>query len=363
MDIEGELKVKLVVLAGGLAALFTLIGTPLLINFLHKRGIAQAIRESTEDVLYPEHGSKRGTPSMGGVAIVISVILAYFLAHLIVWRPPTVSGYLAIYLMVSLSLVGVADDYLKIFKQRSTGIRARTKLLGQAVAAVSFGYLATRFPDESGKLPISNAISWVRDTRLVLPGAVILIWIWFLITGITNGTNLTDGLDGLATGAALVSFTAYTIMCIWQYGQSCFWGEFARCYTVRDPLDLAVFAAACAGASFGFLWWNASPARIFMGDTGSLALGGALAALALMTRTELLLGLIGGLFVIITLSVIAQVGSYKLTGKRVLRMAPLHHHFEMKGWPEVQIVVRFWIIQGLCVGAGMAIFYAEWVRQ
>jgi phospho-N-acetylmuramoyl-pentapeptide-transferase len=355
--------VKLVVLAGALATMFSLIGTPLLINLLRKRGIAQAIRESTEDVHYPEHGSKRGTPSMGGVAIVGSVILAYFLAHLIMGSTPTVSGLLAIYLMFALSLVGLADDYLKIFKQRSTGIRARTKLLGQAVAALSFGYLAMQFPDEGGNVPVSNAISWVRDTDWILPSALVLLWIWFLVTGITNGVNLTDGLDGLAIGAALLSFVAYTVMSIWQYGQSCFWGDIPRCYTVRDPLDLAVFAAAVAGACFGFLWWNSSPARIFMGDTGSLALGGGLAALALMTRTELLLGLIGGLFVLITLSVIAQVGSFKLTGRRVLRMAPLHHHFEMKGWPEVLIVVRFWIIQGLCVGAGMALFYAEWVRQ
>lgn len=300
---------------------------------------------------------------MGGVAIVGSVVLAYFLAHFALGQPVTASGLLAIYLMFALSLVGLADDYLKIFKQRSTGIRARTKLLGQAVAALSFGYLAIQFPDEGGNLPISNAISWVRDTNWILPSALVLIWIWFLVTGITNGVNLTDGLDGLAIGAALLSFVAYTVMSIWQYGQSCFWGEIPRCYTVRDPLDLAVFAAATAGACFGFLWWNSSPARIFMGDTGSLALGGGLAALALMTRTELLLGLIGGLFVIITISVIAQVGSYKLTGRRVLRMAPLHHHFEMSGWPEVLIVVRFWIIQGLCVGAGMALFYAEWVRQ
>lgn len=353
----------LVVLAGAFSTLLSLIGTPLLINVLRKRGIAQAIRESTQDVNYPEHGSKRGTPSMGGVAIVGSVVLAYFLAHLVLGQPVTASGLLAIYLMVTLSLVGLADDYLKIFKQRSTGIRARTKLLGQAVAALSFGYLTMQFPDERGNLPISNAISWVRDTSWILPSALVLIWIWFLVTGITNGVNLTDGLDGLAIGAALLSFVAYTVMSIWQYGQSCFWGEIPRCYNVRDPLDLAVFAAATAGACFGFLWWNSSPARIFMGDTGSLALGGGLAALALMTRTELLLGLIGGLFVLITLSVIAQVGSYKLTGRRVLRMAPLHHHFEMTGWPEVLIVVRFWIIQGLCVGAGMALFYAEWVRQ
>lgn len=354
---------KLVVLSGGLAAIFSLLGTPLLISILRKRGYAQAIRESSDGINYPEHTGKRGTPSMGGLAIIIAVILGYFLSHAIMWTTPTVTGYLALYLMVSLGLVGMADDYLKIFKQRSTGIRARSKLFGQAVAALSFGYLATRFPDDMGNTPITNAVSWVRDTSLVLPAAFVVLWIWFLVTAVTNGVNLTDGLDGLATGAAVMSFAAYTVMTIWQYGQNCAFGEVARCYTVRDPLDLGAFAAACAGACFGFLWWNASPARIFMGDTGSLSLGGAIAALALMTRTELLLILIGGLFLIITLSVIAQVGSFKLTGKRVLRMAPLHHHFELLGWPEILIVTRFWIIQGLLVATAMAIFYAEWVKQ
>ncbi len=354
---------KLVVLAGALAALFSLIGTPILILFLRKRGYAQAIRESSNGLQYPEHGSKRGTPSMGGLAIVLAVVAGYFFTHLIMWTAPTVSGYLALYLMVALGLVGMADDYLKIFKQRSTGIRARSKLLGQAVAAISFGILSTHFLDETGRPPITDAVSLVRDTSLVLPAGVLLVWIWFLITGITNGVNLTDGLDGLATGAIVMSFVAYTIISVWQYGQNCGFGITPHCYTVRDPLDLATFASACAGACFGFLWWNTSPARIFMGDTGSLALGGAIAALALMTRTELLLGLVGGLFVVVTLSVIAQVGSFKLTGKRVLRMAPLHHHFEMLGWPEVLIVVRFWIIQGLFIGLAMAVFYGEWVTQ
>ena len=354
---------KLVVLAGAFAALFSLIFTPLLIKVLNRRGLAQAIRESTDAINYPEHGGKRGTPSMGGLAIIGSVILSYTLTHLIAWRPPSPSGLLAIYLMTGLALVGVADDYLKIFRQRSTGIRARTKLIGQAVVALSFAWLATLFPDGHGRTPLSNAISIVRDTPWVLPTGVLLVWVWFLVTGITNGVNLTDGLDGLAIGAAVMAFTAYTVMCVWQYGQNCVFGEVARCYTVRDPLDMSIFAVVCAGACFGFLWWNTSPAKIFMGDTGSLALGGAIAALALFTRTELLLPLFGGLFVITTLSVIAQVASFKLTGRRILRMAPLHHHFEMLGWPEILIVVRFWILHGVCVGAAMAVFYAEWVRQ
>jgi phospho-N-acetylmuramoyl-pentapeptide-transferase len=223
--------------------------------------------------------------------------------------------------------------------------------------------MGLRFPDAQGIVPLSHAVSLVRDLPIILPTAVVFVWIWFIVTAITNGVNLTDGLDGLATGAAVMTFGAYTVMSVWQYGQNCQFGQLARCYTVRDSLDLAVFAAACAGAGFGFLCFNTSPAKIFMGDTGSLAIGGAMAALATMTRTELLLATFGGLFLIVTLSVIAQVGSYKLTGRRVLRMAPLHHHFEMGGWPEILIVVRFWIIQGAFVVMGLAVFYAEWVRQ
>jgi phospho-N-acetylmuramoyl-pentapeptide-transferase len=173
--------------------------------------------------------------------------------------------------------------------------------------------------------------------------------------------NLADGLDGLATGASVMVFAAYVLVGVWQFGNSCAINPIAKCYEVRDPLDLAVVAAAVMGACFGFLWWNASPAKIFMGDTGSLALGGALAGLAVLSRTELLLVLLGGLFVLITVSVIVQVGFFKLTGRRVLRMAPLQHHFELKGWGEVTIVIRFWIIAGLCVAAGLSVFYAEWI--
>lgn len=353
---------RLVVIAGGLAALVSLLGTPLLIGFLRRHGYAQAIRASTDEEAYPAHEGKRGTPSMGGLAILSAVLIGYAVTHLIAWRPPSASGLLALFLMVGLGVVGIADDYLKIFKQRSTGMRARTKLVGQAVVALAFAWMSVQFPDASGETPASQAVSFVRDTSLVLPLALFVLWVWFLVTATTNGVNLTDGLDGLATGAATMTFASYILIAIWEYGQNCAFGNFPRCYDTADPLDLAIFAAACAGAAFGFLWWNTSPARIFMGDTGSLALGGGIAALAILTRTELLLALLGGLFLIITLSVIGQVGSYKLTGRRMFRMAPLHHHFEMLGWPEIQIVVRFWIVQGLCIGIGLTLFYAEWVR-
>jgi phospho-N-acetylmuramoyl-pentapeptide-transferase len=352
---------RLIVLAAGIGGLVSLLGTPLLIRLLRRHGYSQAIRQSTADVQYPEHEGKKGTPSMGGLAIIGGTVIAYFVTHLAFWQPPTVSGLLALYLMVGLGLVGMADDYLKIFKRRATGIRARTKLLGQAFVALSFAVLAANFPDADGQTPATQAISLIRDFGWTVPAVVFVLWIWILVTAATNGVNLTDGLDGLASGAALVTFVAYLLMAIWQFNNQCVNDAALRCYTVRDPLDLAVFAAACAGAVFGFLWWNTSPASIFMGDTGSLAIGGAIAALAIMTRTQLLLVLLGGLFVVITVSVILQVGSFKLTGKRIFRMAPLHHHFELAGWPEILIVVRFWIVHALLVGAGLTIFYAEWV--
>lgn len=353
---------SVVIISGAIALLVTLLGTPLLIRFLRTHGYAQAIRVSTEDEPYPEHTGKVGTPSMGGLAILAGVVLGYLGAHLVFWRAPSISGVLVLFLAVGLGLVGMADDYLKIFKQRSMGVRGRTKLLGQAAVALAFAGLALGFPDDAGRTPASHAVSFFRDTKFVLPTILFVIWVWFLVTATTNSVNLTDGLDGLATGAALLPFGAYTLLSVWQYGHDCLFGQ-PRCYDVRDPLDLAVFAAACTGACLGFLWWNASPAQIFMGDTGSLAIGGAIAGLAILSRTELLLALLAGLFLIVALSVIGQVGSYKLTGRRMFRMAPLHHHFEMKGWPEVQIVVRFWIIQGVCVILALGLFYAEWIRQ
>jgi phospho-N-acetylmuramoyl-pentapeptide-transferase len=353
---------RLIIVAAGVSLLVSLLGTPLLIRLLARGGYSQSIRESG-DVLFPDHASKKGTPSMGGAAMIIAVLLGYAAAHLYTGIPATASGLLLLLLIVGLGAVGFADDYIKIFKRRSLGIRAGTKFGGQLLVGTVFAVLALRFPDDRGITPASEAISFVRDTPIVLPAALFVLWAVLMVTAASNGVNLTDGLDGLATGAAMMSFAAYTLIGVWQYGQSCALDPSARCYEVRDPLDLAVVAAAFMGACFGFLWWNAPRAQIFMGDTGSLAIGGAIAGLAILSRTELLLLLIGGLFVIITMSVILQVGSFKLTGRRVFRMAPLQHHFELLGWPEVTIVIRFWIIAGLLVGSGLAIFYAEWVRQ
>ena len=353
---------RLVVLSGIISVLTVFIGTPLLIKLLLKRGYSQAIRVSTEGEPYPEHEGKRGTPSMGCAAILAGIVLGYGITHLVWWTPPSPSALLVLYLGLGLGAVGVADDYLKIFRRRATGLRARTKLIGQAIVALTLAIMALQFPNAVGETPATTGISFIRDTPLVLPAALYVLWVWFLVTATTNGVNLTDGLDGLATGAATMTFAAYVLIGVWQFGQSCFFTASDACYPTASPLDLAVVAAAAAGACFAFLWYNAAPARIFMGDTGSLAIGGIIAGLAVTSRTELLLALLGGLFVLISLSVIGQVASYRFLHRRMLLMAPLHHHFEMKGWPEINIVVRFWIIQGFVVALGLMIFYAEWVR-
>ncbi len=290
---------------------------------------------------------------------------AYFLAKLVTGNSPSASALLLLFLFVGLGTVGFLDDYIKISRQRSLGLRSRAKFIGQTFVALVFGWLALSpwLEDGRGQTPAGHAISFIRDPRsFTLPMIVLLLFIWLLIAGSSNAVNLTDGLDGLAAGAAVMTFGAYTLVNIWQNNQWCGRAAGPKCYEVRDPLDLAVVAAAITGACFGFLWWNASPAKIFMGDTGSLALGGALAGFAVLTRTEFLLALLGGLFVIQTLSVILQVGFFKATGgRRLFRMAPLHHHFEMLGWEEITVVIRFWLIAGIFVATGLGVFYAEWV--
>jgi phospho-N-acetylmuramoyl-pentapeptide-transferase len=350
---------KAILLAGGLSLVFTLLGSRVAIRFLVAKGYGQLIREDGPTT----HHTKRGTPTMGGLVIICSVVLAYFCAKLITRDEPSWSGLLLLFLLAGLGFVGFLDDYIKVAKQRSLGLRSKAKMAGQTLVAVVFGVLALARPDDRGQAPASRGISFIRDVPgWTLPTVVIVLLILLMITGASNAVNLTDGLDGLATGACTMVFGAYTLVNIWQNNQWCALNPGPKCYEVRDPLDLAAIAAALTGACFGFLWWNASPAKIFMGDTGSLSLGGALAGFAILTRTEFLLAILGGLFVIITLSVILQVGYFKATkGRRLFRMAPLQHHFELKGWAEITIVIRFWIITGLCVAAGLGIFYAEWV--
>jgi len=350
-----------VLVSGAIALVVSLFGTPLAIRALVRRGYGQLIRDDGPT----SHHTKRGTPTMGGAVIILATLGGYAVAHLVPIRLPTVSGLLVLFLMTGLGLVGLADDYIKISQQRSLGLRAWTKVVGQGLVAVLFGIGALMFENDRGLTPASAAISFIRDSAIVLPAVLFVLWAFFMIIATSNAVNLTDGLDGLATGTSVMVCAAYMVVGAWQLGQSCEFMSPAtpKCYEVRDSRDLAVVAAALLGACFGFLWWNAAPAKIFMGDTGSLALGGAIAGLAITTRTELLLVLLGGLFAIITTSVIVQVGWFKATGKRVFRMAPLQHHFELKGWGEVTIVIRFWIIAGLCVALGLGVFYADWVTR
>jgi len=353
--------VKTIVFAGCLSLLGTLLGTRVAITFLVRKGYGQLIRDDGPT----SHHTKRGTPTMGGLVIIAAVLLAYALSHLLTLTRPSVSAVLVLFLFTGLGVVGFLDDFIKIRKQRSLGLRTKAKIAGQLVVAIVFGLLALQFPNQRGVTPASQFVSFLRDIPFLhLPLVLCLVWVLVMVAAASNGVNLTDGLDGLAAGACVMIFGAYTLVNIWQYNQSCAYVSSAgpKCYEVRDPYDLAVVGIALAAACFGFLWWNAEPAKIFMGDTGSLSLGGALAGMAIFTRTELLLLILGGLLVIEVMSVVLQVGYFKATkGKRIFKMSPIHHHFELLNWAQVTIVMRFWIIAGLFVSAGLGIFYAEWV--
>lgn len=360
-------------LASGAIGLFiSLFATPGFIWLFKNLNWGQFIRDDGPQ----SHHTKRGTPTMGGIVILTAATVGYYVSKFINGETPSVSAQLVILMMLGLGLVGFIDDYLKVRNQRSLGLTGWAKIGGQVIVAVVFAILALQFPDEDGLTPASTAISLFRDLPidLFIWGSVIgmglfIAWISLLVTSASNGVNIADGLDGLASGSAIMAIGAYVIIGFWQFNQSCSTvvENLSSCYNVRDPLDLAVVAAGIVGACVGFLWWNTSPAQIFMGDVGSLGLGGALAALAILSRTELLLVLIGGIFVIVTGSVVIQRVFFKLTkwrtgtGKRVFLMSPLHHHFELKGWAEITVVVRFWIIAALAVVSGIGLFYVEWI--
>jgi phospho-N-acetylmuramoyl-pentapeptide-transferase len=361
---RGAARLKTIILAGAVALAIALLGTPLLIRLMRRHGYGQPIRIEGPK----SHETKRGTPTMGGTVFVIAALIGYVVGHLATDDAFTPSGVLVLLLMTGLGLVGFIDDFFKIFRQTSVGLRSRAKLAGQILVAAVFAQQVLQYPDRIDLTPAAASLSFLRDFGPAIGIVPFVIWGVILITGTSNAVNLTDGLDGLATGATIVVLAAYVLIGVWESRNDCGGFISAQCYQVRDPLDLAVVAASVLGACFGFLWWNAPPAKIFMGDTGSLALGGALAGLAICTRTQLLLAILGGLFVIITMSDVIQVSVFKVTkartgqGKRVFKMAPLQHHFELLGWADTTIVVRFWLISALCVALGLGIFYAAWVQ-
>lgn len=350
---------KSVLLAASIALLISLLGTPVAIRIFRRYGFGQEIREDGPT----SHVSKRGTPTMGGVVIILATLVGYFTAHLVTKHGPTATGLLVLAVMTGLGAIGFADDFIKIRKQRSLGLRPRAKFAAQLFVAIGFGVLALHFKNGAGLSPGSTYLSLARDSAITVGAIGFVVGAFLLISGASNAVNLTDGLDGLASGTAAMAFAAYVVIAFWQFGNACTRESLHGCYAVRDPLDAALIAAAAMGACFGFLWWNATPAKIFMGDTGSLAIGGTFAALAMVTRTEMLLGVLGGLFVLETVSVIIQVAFFKATKKRVFKMAPIHHHFELAGWPETTVIIRFWIIAGLTVALGLGLFYAEFLAQ
>lgn len=314
-----------------LTALFiSFIIGPAIIRFLNKYNIGQQVREDGP----PSHlVNKAGTPTMGGIMIIIAIVFSTFL-----WSDLTNKYiWLVLFSTLGFGLIGFVDDYLKFFKKRSTGLRAKYKFTAQVLVALAIALFLYYFTSHSTQLTFPFFKKFTPDI-----GWFYILFVIFVITATSNAVNLTDGLDGLATGPVLVAAVSYTIV-TYVTGHIKF-ADYLQLLYVKGSGEVTVFCGALVGASLGFLWFNAYPASVFMGDVGALALGGALGTVAVITKHEFLLLLVGGIFVIETVSVIFQVLSFKLTRKRIFRMAPLHHHFELKGWEEPKIIVRFWII-------------------
>ncbi len=325
----------------------TAVLAPFWIRVLKHRHIGQIVRTDGPS----GHLAKEGTPTMGGVLILFTVLVV-----VIVMNKITPFALIPLITMLGLAVTGFVDDYRSIVKARSLGLRARSKLLLQVLISIGVGLLAVNYahiparisiPLTSYSLPLTLFAFKIPigGTRIVVP-VLYLVLLFIMIAGTSNGVNFADGLDGLAAGTVTIVMLAYAGIAFRQ-----------------NRLDVAIFCAAVAGSCIGFLWHNSFPADIFMGDTGSLGLGGAIAALAIVTKTELLLVLIGGIYLIEILSVVAQVLSFRYLGRRVLRMAPIHHHFEMIGWSETQIMVRFWIIAGVLAGGGFAIYFVSRIAR
>jgi phospho-N-acetylmuramoyl-pentapeptide-transferase len=314
-----------ILIAGMAAMLITIFLGPKFIDWLRVQEFGQQIREEGPQ----EHHAKAGTPTMGGLIVFLGIAVPY----LVLSERDTES--LAVFgVALGCAAIGFADDWIKISKRRSLGLAARWKLLIQIGLAVGLWWVAT---EEVGLDPALE--SRVFDTEIQIPSVLYLVFIFLVIAGASNAVNLTDGLDGLAAGSCGIVLLAYTAITITS-GQE----------------GLALLSACLVGASVGFLWFNAFPASIFMGDTGSLGLGGAIGALAVMTQTELLLIILGGIFVIEALSVAVQVISFKMFRRRVLLMAPVHHHFELMAWSETKIMLRFWILAAVCAGIGFTLY-------
>jgi phospho-N-acetylmuramoyl-pentapeptide-transferase len=351
-----------ILFAVGMALAVSIVLTPVLIRLFTRKGFGHEIREDGP----ASHQKKRGTPSMGGVAIIAGIWAGYLGAHVVGLVTggdgPQASGMLVMGLATALGGVGFIDDFIKIRRARNLGLNKTAKTVGQLVAAVLFGVLALQFRNGANLTPGSDRLSYVREIATVTLGPLVFVlFVVVLVSAWSNAVNFTDGLDGLAAGSMAMVSGAYVLITFWQYRNACATHPGTGCYNVRDPLDLALVAAATAGACIGFLWWNAAPAKIFMGDTGSLALGGVVAGLSVTSRTETLAVVLGALFVAEVTSVVVQILAFRTTGRRVFRMAPFHHHFELAGWAETTVIIRFWLLTAIACGLGVALFYSEWL--
>lgn len=336
--------------AGGAAFLLSLFGTPLLIRFLKARRYGQKVR----DDLPQTHRAKDGTPTMGGIAIILAAVLGYLLGHVGTSVAFTRAGILVIAVTVFAGLLGFADDIISIRNARNLGLNKRAKFAGQLLIGGFFALLAVNWVGTATTLSF---------TRFDFPGWQLGAVGWsvlavFMLTATSNAVNLTDGLDGLAAGSSTFCFGVLAVIGYWQFRHS----FTQNIYNLPAALDLALVAVALVGGCLGFLWWNAAPARIIMGDTGSLAIGASLAALCALMNLDLLLAIIGGLFVVETTSVMLQVFSFRVFGRRIFKMTPIHHHFEIRGWPETTILIRFWILAGLLAALGLGLFYGDFVK-
>jgi phospho-N-acetylmuramoyl-pentapeptide-transferase len=345
--------VRQILIAAAVGLVVTLLGTPIAIRLFRIWGWGQRIREDGPHT----HLEKMGTPTMGGTVMLLGIVAGYVVTRL-AFSTVTAAGLAVLLATTLLGLLGFVDDYIKVRRRRSLGLSKTAKVAGQALAAVAFGAVAV----EAANVP--TELSFVRSTGLDL-GVFFFVWVFVILAASSNAVNLTDGLDGLASGSAILVLSAYVFIAFWQFRHTCALGPPAACYPidVNAALDVAIVAGAGVGASAGFLWWNAAPARIFMGDTGALALGGLIGALAIVTHTQLLLIVLGGLYVIETASVIAQVIAFRGFGRRVFKMSPIHHHFELAGWPEFTVIVRFWILAGLTVAIGLGLFYTDFIAR
>lgn len=351
-----------ILIAVAIALTVSILLTPALIRLFSRQGFGHEIREDGP----PSHQTKRGTPVMGGVAILAGIWAGYVGTHLaglaFGGEGPSASGLLVLGLATALGGVGFLDDLIGIRRSRNLGLNKTAKTVGQITAAVLFGVLVLGFRNDAGLTPGSTQLSYVREIATVtLPPALFVLFCVVLVSAWSNAVNFTDGLDGLAGGAMAMVTAAYVLITFWQYRNACATAPELGCYNVRDPLDLALIAAATAGACVGFLWWNAAPAKIFMGDTGSLALGGVMAGLSVTSHTEFLAVVLGALFVAEITSVVVQILAFRTTGRRVFRMAPFHHHFELAGWAETTVIIRFWLLTAITCGLGVALFYGEWL--